>query len=1287
MSFLEGCATMEKFCQRAKKLGHPAISFAEAGTLRGCVEFSIIAKREGVKPIFGLTVSVCGDMNRRGVTQEERTFITANIRPSQYADAIRKYEIENGIAERDSLTLWAITQAGLKNLYRISSLSWMDGFYYTPRVDIKCVIDNNEGRAVGTGDMTSTIHRKAGAGRRRKAFEVADRLWEAFGPERFWVELQPHNILEQAEANEFALALLQRYSGSRPLATQGARYLNEGDHKYQRMLAAIGADKDAELDDCGLPGDSYWFKTRAEMKAAFAEFHPAVPVGVVRVALDNTVRFAESTTAVIEPDKFTFDLPDVHVPEEYNDDVEDYIKDLCLEGWTWRNVPDRIAAYAKRRDMEVSAAQKVYFGRLKMELTALKTQGFTKYILMVRELYAWTRAQKIMGGPGRGSAAGSIVNWLLGITSVDPVEYGLLFERFINPNRIDMPDIDMDFEDARRQEVIEHLRAKYGFDYVSQIATWGNLKGKSAIRDVGRVLRIPMAEVSLVTNAVLERSSGDERASMTVLDSFDKFTVCQNFDKKYPEVREYCSQVEGLAKNVGIHAAGVICSPRKLIDFVPLETRKDPHGDGRLVVTAPPMQGAASLGLVKMDVLGLRTMTILRLAVEEIARRHGTEIDLEHVNLDDEATLQGFTDHSYTGVFQYDSVSADSVCRGVTFTQFEDVIAMTALNRPGTSRSGLATKYVARKKDPRLVEKVDMHPSVSRITSDALGIIVYQEHVIKIFIEVAGFHPGTADSLRSKIAKRWGEETLGREREKFIKGAMETTPGMTEQAAGKIMDAITFFGSYGFNKSHATSYGMVAYWCMYVKVHYPIEFFVANLRCQADYQKLQAIVRDAKAHGVRILPPDVSRSGVEFKIDDDESAIRGSLVDIKGCGAKAAASIMKNAPYVDIWDFLGRVDRRSVNKGVVLSLARAGALAGVIPNLKFFIERFDKLNPEDEGCKNGLWDLIKKSGKVVDGVWTWNDEKRIVLERILSASAKCPDYSDEERILVASKVNPLAFGKHPIDAYDKFIERSVSPPISSIGGDDFFEKFDSSRSGGCWVAGVLVAIKLNQIGDFHNGEDPTPDEMKRMGWGKRYANVNIEDASGVQRRCKIDWDIYDAHWHLIDSGVGTPVIAHVSVNGKFETMRTHFMINLEEYRKRTLVGAELGLWERIVAGKHPSIVRKWKSDALRKTALVDLEAVKKKARNIAKKSGNSVTIRALGVITNVRVKPDKKMNNMGFFGVVASKGFIDCMCWASYWGDINNAIKVGNLVSIDLEYERGLGIYAGGRVRLIQASC
>lgn len=1459
-SLLAGCGTMEQYAKVAQERGHPGIAFTEFGSMRGTSELIQIAKKHELKPVFGIEFYVCGDMTRRGLTPDEKAEITKGLPRSRSKQAIETYEREHGIQDRLLLTVWAKTNAGLQNLFKLSSRSWNGGFYYKPRIDLSALIEHGEGLMVGTGCADSLIHAPAREGRRRRALAVADRLWEAFGPERLWLEVMPHELYNQALANRFTLDLKARWGAkARLLATQDAHYVNEGDDVYQRMLAAIGerGDRSKPLDDCGLPGAGWWMKTRQEMKQGFRANH-SMSKRDIREALDNTVACVAEVETTLGFDKFQYIIPDIRVPAEYVGPYA-YMKALCLRGWVWRDIPARIEAYARAKRISVDKARGIYEARLLKELRALKRQKFVAYILFVREVYEWVRSQDIACGPGRGSAAGSIVNYLLGITSVDPVEHTLLFERFISPNRIDMPDIDMDFEDVRRGEIIAHLRQKYGEDCTSQIATVGKLKGKACIRDVSRVLKVPIRAVSSVTASLLERSSGDERASMTIVDSFREIGVCKAFNAEYPKVLEYARHIEGYSKSLGIHAAGVVCAPRPLEEILPMESRD--HDGVRVPVTAVDFSGAEGFGLLKLDVLGLRTITVLRLAADEIRRRHGVDVVFETLPLDDPEVLQGFTDHDYAGIFQYDSASADKICSGVGFTHFRDIAAMTALNRPGTARSGLAGHYVARKKNPELMKKAAFHPSVSKITADTLGIIVYQEHVIEIFIAVAGFEPGTADSLRKRIAKKEGDMTLGKERENFVAGAMKKT-GMSEAEAGKIMDAITFFGclptdshvlvpdaswrtalraqsscpiqaltpnrriwsvdetgslvenrvkrvwhtgvqdlyevvtdqgsirataghhwqlnsgeyvetrflnrgslicyleadhdrkkpllemqvgeesatrapdaerdgaflrkvlrgdhsaatvrevkkvpvqeqtwdievaeephnyvvlgapltipgplgpecrprpgfvchnSYGFNRSHAVSYGMVAYWCMWLKKRYPLEFYRALLYCEPKYERIQSVAKDAKAHDIEVLPADVSVSGQGFTIDDKLKAIRGSLVDIKGVGEKAARSIMDNQPFVSFWDFLERIDGRAVNKRAVLALALAGALDELLPNVKWFADHIEE-----------IWKLKGRKTKVE------------ALKVILARSGESPDYDPEERALVAATVSPLAFGKHPMDAYDDFLAANVPIKIESMGSEDFWLRIGKEKVAGFWICGIIIEIRMNQVGDFHSGAPPSDDEKKRMRWGEQYVNINIEDASGKQCRCKFDWDIFEEYRSIvIDRGRGTPVIVHVTGDSHYQNLLAHGCVDLEQLRKNILAEKKLELWERIVTGRHPLKAYKFKTSERRKLSRVSLAKVRRVAAAEAVKAGRGevVVFRIFGMITHVRRKLDKKMKMMGFFGILGIRGYLDVLCFGSLWPSIQKEIQPGRLVEMEVEYNRGQGIYSGDLLRFLE---
>jgi len=1234
-SQLDGCGKIGEYVTEALARGSPGLAFTDHGTMRGAYAFaSNVSERgdeaNGLKPVFGIEFYVAEDMHRRGLTDAEKADLTKGRGKSEHREVIRQAEDELGIRDRWHMTVWALDAAGYQNLCRLSSKAWIEGFYYKPRIDLKTLMEHGEGLAVGTGCASSPITDSWMKGRKTKAINTIESLHDVFG-DRLYLEVQPHHLGDGAQdaCNKLMLAFRKRWPECRLLGTQDAHYVCSDDWEHHEVLLCIGTnDKLSNPDRFRFEdGGGFHMRTRAEMAAEFSKNHPYMGSKLIKEALDTTVELVERASYKMEFDWHKCLLPPVTIPDSYGGDTFAYLKELCLLGMEWRDIPGRAKKMAAHEGVAESEMMARYVDRLKMELRAIKRQKFVAYFIIVRDLYDWVRKQSIACGPGRGSAAGSIVAFLLGITSVDPIEHNLLFERFISPSRIDMPDIDMDFEDIRREQILQHLRDKYGHDNVCQIATVGKLSGKQCLKDVARVLEVPYMEVQAVTASIIERSSGDERASQTIEDSFKEFKVCREFDQRYPDVLRHAKKLEGMAKNLGIHAAGIVASPVKLMDMIPLETRQ--HSTGKpLIVSAFEMYGVAACGLLKMDVLGLRTMTVLRTACEYVQERHGVAIDLEALSLDDARTLQGFTDHDYVGVFQYDTPGADKICGGVAFTHFEDVAAMTALNRPGTARSGLATEYVKRKKDPALVRETSMHPRVSEITKDTLGIIVYQEHVLRIFQEVAGFAPGTADSLRKKIAKKMGDEIIGKEREAFIKGAMEHTPGMTPEIAGRIMDVITFFGSYGFNKSHATSYGIIAYWCMYLKVYYPIEFYAALLRYEPDRLEIQRIVKDAKKHDIKVLPPDVSRSKSHFSIVDD--AIRGSLCDIKNVGAKASDAIMEAQPFTDFTDFLVRIEKRRVNKRVVESLVRAGALDGLLPNPGWFID-----NVED------IWKLATKRSKV----------SLAEMEQKLAESASKPQWTDERRSLEASSVSPLAFGKHPIDAWGDFLKANITVPIRSMGDDDFW------KGRHVWICGVTVERKYNQVGDFHTGTLPDEAERERMRWGARYANVNFEDASGVQNRAKVDWDIFDDFRAVVDSPMGTPVLVLVSLNKTFENMKARALVSIPELRRKLEKGEALTIWERVVTGKHPALNYPWPKPEDKKRAIADIGS-------LLRAGGRRPVV--TGVITGIRRKKDKRMQEMAWIGLLGVSGFIEALCFGSTWPRFSSALQPGMLVTMEL---------------------
>jgi DNA polymerase-3 subunit alpha len=1253
MSQLDGCGKISEYVKAAAARGHRAIAFSDHGTVRGIMTQHEQCTEHNIKPIYGTEFYVSKNMRRRGVTDDEKAEVTKGLRKSEFKAAIKNYEEREGIRDRWHLTVWAQNEVGLKNLYRLSSLSFLEGFYYKPRIDLEELIKYGDGLIVASGCLASPINDSWVAGKKRQALGYADKLYEAFG-DRFMLEIQPHAIEDQRRVNELMLLLRKRYSREcRLLATQDAHYVERADAQHHEVLLCIGTGTNlSDPDRFKFDGDEFHFRTRKEMFRAFQQHHEHIPSQLVKAALDTTIELAETCNAKIEVDYKKALLPDPGIPKKYAGDDIAYLKDLCLRGWTWREIPRRAGAFADRMGLTLTEAISVYAKRLKKELKVISGQRFVPYFLLIQDICRFVRESKIMMGPGRGSVGGSLVAYLIGITAVDPIEHALMFERFLAPGRTDLPDADLDFEDRRAGEIIAYLRQKYGQDNVCQIATIGKLSGKECVRSVSRVLGVPLMEVGAITGSIIDRQSGDERAHQTVEDSFAEFEVCKQFNKKYPKVLHHARKLEGMAKTLGIHAAGVITSPVPLTEIIPLEVRKEQADGQRVVVSAFDMYGVAANGLVKIDVLRLRTLTVMRDALDAIEERHGLKFSLEKdVDLNDPKVLRKFTDHDFGGVFQFDTASADKLCQGVEFRMFDDIAAVIALNRPGPINAGLAEKWVARRKNAKLASTVDYHPAVSDITADTLGVIVYQEHVLRIFSEVAGFSPEKADYMRKIIGKKIGDETLNKERPGFIAGAAKYS-GMSEKIANAVMDAIIKFGSYGFNRAHSVEYATIGFWAQWLKTYYPIEFYWGLLRNEPDRARIQQIAKDAARHGVELLPPHVSSSRTHFRIVG-ANTIRGSLVDIKGVGDGAAEAIMVAQPFKDIFDFAARIDRRKCNRGAVKSLAKAGAFEGLLPNTKWFIENIET-----------AWGRLTSKRK---------SDTPAEARKFLDASVAEPDYTATERIRISSSVNPLTFGQTLLDAYASFIKRKVKVSFANATSETYFEDYDNK---GHFLLGAITGVKIHQIGDFELTKEEA--QRKQPVMGEHYAHVVVDDSHGTELRVKVDYDAFPQCQEILKRGPGVPIILHATTFARSRTLRAQFVVDLESFRRNLAKGDKLGTWESIVAGAHPAKLYPWKSEELAVRACTN-------ARFLAVRHGSGIFT---GIVTHVRLQADKRGECMAYWGMIgADYSYIEIMCFASVWREIQDAIRPGRLLKLQLDRQpdrwRG-GIsnqFSGGRIK------
>lgn len=1226
LSSLDGAATVEAYVTEAAARGHRAIALTDHGTVRGLHDLVVQTAKVGIKPIFGVEVYVARDMLRRGLTPDEKVDVTKGHSKNDHKALIKDLEEREGIRDRWHTTLWAFNDVGLRNLWELTSASWIEGYYYKPRVDLACLVKHSEGIFLATGCLSSPINDLWLQGRKREALEYGDMLYAAFG-ENMLLELQPHNIPAQATVNAMLIAVARkkRWPKARFIATQDAHYLNQEDAGSHEVHLCIGTGaKMSSQNRFKFDGDEFHFRTRAEMEDAFDRHHAYIPKEIVKIALDNTVTVSEACEAKIVLDKMRALLPEVDLPPEL-DEVA-YLRKLCIDGITWRDIPGRAAKLAEREGLSPKDALARYTTRLKHELGVITKMRFTRYFLKIREIFGFARGAGIQVGPGRGSSAGSLVAFLLGIVSVDPLEHALLFERFIAPGRMDLPDVDMDFEHHRRGEILEWLIERHGRNRVSQIATVGRLTGKSVVKDVSRVFEVPFGDANSITQHILERDPGDARAYRCVEDSITEVPQVAAFAARYPEVMVHASKLEGLSKVLGVHAAGVVVSPVPLTELLPLETRKPTKDEDaeRVIVTAFDMGGVQDFGLVKMDVLGLTTLTTIRICVEE-ARAFGHDVpDLETINLDDEETLRGFTEGDFVGVFQFDSHSSRRLCEGVVFTRFDDIATMTAVNRPGATRSGLADLFITRKKDGIRVEDLSdddiWHGKMRDITRDTLGVLVYQEHTIRVFRDVAGYSPEAADKMRKLIGKREGAEAMEANRVPFLEGVARTTPDLSDELANDLFKAVAAAGAYQFNKSHATAYGVIAYWCMWLKIRYPLEWALAMARTEKENAGIRRMARDmARRRGVAFLPPDVSTCSNTFVIDRENNAVRASLLHIAGVGNVGVQSLAAAQPFTSFGDLLTRCGK--ANRSHLAALARAGALDALSPNrywtVKFLLENDKRIAK------------VKKS-----------PAEALQLDREAAiAAAEEADWSEGEKMLEAAKVSPLAFGASAIEPWAPRIAQ-LSVPLVDAGDEDFFSP--DAEGALVWMAVNVLTIDEGVVGDYGDQDNISEKEKERRGFGKPQMRATAECESGVELRMKVDYMIFPGVVDIMKKGAGLLILGVVAPKWTKVDILAAWDLNDEEW---------LAPWEGALTGNHPTSSYPWTDEA-------------QKTRMMAVPGRGKGKCEVTGIVVGLRTKKDKNGRSMADFVVVAARGQARVVAFSGAWGAVFKNVEVGAFVTV-----------------------
>jgi DNA polymerase-3 subunit alpha len=886
-SLLDGACRVDELLDTTARRGMPAVAVTDHGNLFVAANFYNEAVKRNVKPIIGCEVYVAkGSRHDRG----EKTSI---------GEAAGRAETEPGMRGTNHLLLLCETNEGYQNLIKLVSAGFLEGFYYKPRIDLDLLAQHSKGLIALSACLRGAVAEAVIDERYEAARDNAYRLQDIFGKGSFFLEIQDQGLEIEKRVNR-DLVRLSKETGIPFVATNDCHYLKHADAHAQDVLLCIQTGKTVgDAHRMKFATDQFYYKTPEEMERVFTDLPDA---------LSRTLDIAERCHVRIE--RIADPFPAFQVPP--GESTESYFEKVVREG------------FAERCRVLEEKAQKgilrhpipEYEARLNSEIQMIKQMKYAGYFLIVWDFIHYARAQDVPVGPGRGSAAGSLVSYSLRITDVDPLQYGLFFERFLNPERISLPDIDIDFCMRRRGEVIEYVTQKYGRENVAQIITFGTLAAKAAIRDVGRAMEIPYGEADrlakLVPNELKITLDG-------ALEQVPQLRAAVESDDRMKDLMNVARRLEGLARHASTHAAGVVISPRPLTEIIPVyRTNRDE------ITTQYDMNALERVGLLKMDFLGLTTLTVLHDAVRMVEQNRGIRLDLNDLPLDDVETYKLFARGDTTAIFQFESHGMRDILRRYQPTRIEDLTALNALYRPGPIQGGMIDDFINRKQGKTRVSYE--LPQLQEILEETYGVIVYQEHVMQIANRLAGFSPGEADILRRAMGKKKKEE-MAAQRQKFMNGCRGNK--IPEKKAGRIFDLMAEFAGYGFPKAHACTYALLAYQTAYLKTHYPVEFMAALLTSETgNSEKVVKYINEARGMGITVLPPHVNESDLYFT-PVGESVCFG-LAAIKNVGENTARAIRdsvgQQGPFKSLFDFCERIDSRVLNKRVFESLIKSGAM-------------------------------------------------------------------------------------------------------------------------------------------------------------------------------------------------------------------------------------------------------------------------------------------------------------------------------------------------------------------------
>jgi DNA polymerase-3 subunit alpha len=1008
-SLLDGANKVDKLFERIKALKQPAVAMTDHGNMFGAVEFYREAISHGIKPIIGCEIYVApaSRFERKGIDKG----------PKEY---------------NNHLILLAMNREGYRNLCKLVTLGYMEGFYYKPRIDKELLREFNTGLIALSACLQGEVSQALSAGNFERAKLAAETYASIFG-DRYYIEIQDNKLAEQEKVNRLLVDLAGDLSIP-VVATNDCHYGEREDFHAHDVLLCVQTGKTIDDDNrLKLETDELYLKSAEEMTRGFDYCSGAV---------ERTLEIADRCNVEIEFGKYHF--PTFTPPKEIS--LDDYLDELAHKG-----LEDRLEGVT---DPEV---RKSYADRLEYELDVIKRMQFPGYFLVVADFINYAKQSGIPVGPGRGSSAGSLVAYALRITDLDPIRHVLLFERFLNPERRSMPDIDVDFCIRGRAQVIQYVKDKYGADRVAQIATFGTLKAKAAIRDVGRALGFSFAETDMIAKLIPAPKQGFDYPLTESMKMEPRLPELMKNDPRVKTLIDHALRLEGLVRHASTHAAGVVLSNLPLVDHLPLFVDKEGG-----IVTQFDMSCVEKIGLVKFDFLGLKTLTLIHDCLKLIDVTRGEKIDLNRLALDDRKTYQTLCNGNTTGVFQLESGGIREMTVKIRPNCFEDLVAILALYRPGPLDSGMAEEYIKRKHGKEKIKY--LHPLLETILKDTYGVIVYQEQVMQIAQVLAGYTMGDADFLRRAMGKKDPAE-MAAQRERFVEGARGKK--IDEKRAGEIFDQMETFARYGFNKSHSAAYALVSYQTAYLKTHFPVEFMAALMTSEmGDTDKIIKNLAECRGKGIEVLAPDINESRADFTPVGNK--IRFGLAAVKNVGEKAVEVILesrsKDGAFESLFDFCRRVDTTAVNRRVIESLIKCGAFDSTQVSRARMIGAVDDAMKAGQAHQRdqlsnqidifGMLGTPAKGGKKPGDVYPQFNE-----------------WSAQEALAFEKEALGFYITGHPLDKFDRVLKKIASGTIAALK--------EKAQPGEVKIGGVVSGLRLRNT--------------KK---GDRYGGFNLEDKTG-----------------------------------------------------------------------------------------------------------------------------------------------------------------------------------------------